>query len=221
MIVGEGTFKPVAIIAYAFFDGQTSVLASALMMTSENNLLIRVAQTTDAEALAALSRQLLLYEKSLNETMGELTAWAASAEEIRKQLLRPNNRFFVAEKDGEVVGYIKVIVAGQRLAREELGMSRWLVDRVETAARNAVNFLLRRPRPNVEAIGGYIAGAFVRQDVRRAKVGQKLLVAAEDWLRAQGITSTELHVLFINEAARAFWEDAGFEPLTLGMRKKL
>lgn len=191
------------------------------MTNADNNLLIRAAQTTDAEALAALSRQLLLYEKSLNETMGELTAWASTEAEIRKQLLRPNHQFFVAEKRGEVVGYIKVIVAGQQLAREELGMSRWMIDRVETAARNVVNFLLRRPRPNVEAIGGYIAGAFVRQDVRRAKVGQKLLAAAEDWLRAQGIASTELHVLFINEDARAFWQEAGYEPLTLGMRKKL
>lgn len=191
------------------------------MTNTENNLLIRNAQPLDAATLAALSRQLLLYEKSLNETMGELTAWASSEEEIRKQLLRPNHRFFVAEKNGEVVGYIKVIVAGQQLAREELGMSRWLFDRVETAARKIVNFLLRRPRPNVEAIGGYIAGAFVRQDVRRAKVGQQLLAAAENWLRAQGIGSTELHVLFINESARAFWEDAGYEPLTLGMRKKL
>ncbi len=191
------------------------------MTNTENNLLIRNAQPLDAATLAALSRQLLLYEKSLNETMGELTAWASSEEEIRKQLLRPNHRFFVAEKNGEVVGYIKVIVAGQQLAREELGMSRWLFDRVETAARKIVNFMLRRPRPNVEAIGGYIAGAFVHPDARRAKVGQQLLAAAENWLRAQGIGSAELHVLFINEGARAFWEDAGYEPLTLGMRKKL
>lgn len=191
------------------------------MMVSENNLLIRVARATDAGALAALSRQLLLYEKSLNNTMGELTVWASSEAEIRKQLLRPNNRFFIAEKDGEVIAYVKVMVHGRQFDREELGLVRWLVDRMEVALREAVNFLLRRPRPNVEAIGGYIAGAFVRQDVRRAKVGQKLLAVAEDWLRVQGITSAELHVLFVNEEARAFWEEVGYEPLTLGMRKKL
>jgi GNAT superfamily N-acetyltransferase len=191
------------------------------MMTSENNLVIRAAQANDAATLAALARQLLMYEKSLNETMGELTAWASTEAEIRKQLLRPNHRFFVAEKDEEIVGYLKVIVAGQQLAREELGMSRWLIDRAENAARKAVNLLLRRPRPNVEAIGGYIAGVFVRPDVRRAKIGQQLLAAAESWLRTQNIASTELHVLFINEGARRFWEDAGYEPLTLGMRKRL
>jgi len=191
------------------------------MTIAQTNLLIRAAQTTDAAALATLSRQLLLYEKSLNETMGELTAWAATEAEIRKQLLRPNQRFFVAEINGEVIGYIKVMVAGRQLTRKELGLAQWLLDRLENSARRIVNVLLRRPRPNVEATGGYIAGAFVHQDVRRARVGQQLLVAAENWLRSQGIASAELHVLFINEAAREFWKDAGYEPLTLGMRKKL
>ncbi len=184
-------------------------------------LLIRAAQTDDAESLAALSRQLLLYEKSLNETMAELTGWAASAEEIRKQLLRPNNCFFIAEKQGEVIGYIKIMVQGQKLTREELGLLRWLMDRIEQAARNAINVLLRRPRPNVEAIGGYIAGMFVHPAQRRAKVGQRLLSAAENWLLAQSIPLTELHVLYVNETARRFWEAAGYQPLTLGMRKKL
>mgnify|MGYP002784235143 CR=1 FL=1 len=191
------------------------------MTNAENNLLIRAAQMADAATLATLSRQLLLHEKSLNETMGELTRWAATETEIRKQLVRPNQRFFVAETDGEVIGYLKVMVAGKQLTRKELGLARWLLDRLEISARRVVNFLLRRPRPNVEAMGGYIAGAFVHPNARRAKVGQQLLAAAETWLRAQGITSTELHVLFINEGARAFWEEAGYKPLTLGMRKKL
>ncbi len=192
-----------------------------LMTTTKDSLLIRAARTEDAESLSALSRQLLLYEKSLNTGMGELTGWASSIEEIRKQLLRPNNRFFVAEKGGEVIGYIKVMVQGAKLTREELGLMRWLIDRLEESARNAVNSLLRRPRPNVETVGGYIAGMFVHTAERRANVGSKLLAAAESWLLSQSIPAAELHVLFINEAARHFWEDAGYQPLTLGMSKKL
>ncbi|MGH9803308.1 MAG: GNAT family N-acetyltransferase [Blastocatellia bacterium] len=188
---------------------------------NHDKLMIRAARTEDAESLSALSRQLLLYEKSLNDGMGELTGWAANTDEIRKQLLRPNNRFFVAEKDGQVIGYIKVMVQGQKLTREELGLMRWLIARIEESARNAVNFLLRRPRPNVEAVGGYIAGMFVHAEARRAKVGSKLLAAAENWLLAQSIPAAELHVLYINEAARRFWQEAGYLPLTLGMTKKL
>lgn len=192
------------------------------MTTSDpNSLLIRVARTEDAESLASLSRQLLLYEKSLNDGMGELTGWAASADEIRKQLLRPNNRFFVAEKNGEVIGYLKLMVQGRKLTREELGWLRWTMDRLEDSARNAVNAVLRRPRPNTETVGGYIAGMFVHPNARRGKIGSALLAEAERWLVEQSIPLTELHVLYINEAARRFWEDAGYQPLTLGMRKRL
>lgn len=189
--------------------------------TNDNSLRIRTARAEDADALAWLARQLLLYEKSLNETMGELTAWAAGPDEVRKQLLRPANRFFIAEKNGEVVGYLKVTIHGQQLTLEELGWMRWLLDRMETSARNLVTFLLRRPRPNVETVGGYIAGAFVREDARRANTGRMLVTAAENWLRAQGIATSELHVLHFNEGARKFWAEIGYEPLTLGMRKKL
>lgn len=187
----------------------------------QDSLLIRAARAEDAESLAALSRELLLYEKSLNAAMGELTGWAASPEEIRKQLLRPNNRFFVAEKNGELIGYIKVMIQGRPLTRRELGFVRWLMDRLEEVARKAINFVLRRPRPNVEIIGGYIAGIYVHPQSRRSKVGRELLTAAENWMVAQSIPITELHVLYLNEAARRFWEAAGYQPLTLGMRKKL
>ena len=187
----------------------------------QDSLLIRAARAEDAESLAALSRELLLYEKSLNASMGELTGWAASPEEIRKQLLRPNNRFFVAEKNSELIGYIKVMIQGRPLTRRELGFVRWLMDRLEEVARKAINFVLRRPRPNVEIIGGYIAGIYVHPQSRRSKVGRELLTAAENWMVAQSIPITELHVLYLNEAARRFWEAAGYQPLTLGMRKKL
>lgn len=187
----------------------------------QDSLLIRAARAEDAESLAALSRELLLYEKSLNAAMGELTGWAASPEEIRKQLLRPNNRFFVAEKNSELIGYIKVMIQGRPLTRRELGFVRWLMGRLEEVARKAVNFVLRRPRPNVEIIGGYIAGIYVHPQSRRSKVGRELLTAAENWMVAQSIPITELHVLYLNEAARRFWEAAGYQPLTLGMRKKL
>lgn len=189
--------------------------------TSYNSYIIRNASPDDAENLALLSRQLLDYEKSLNQAMGELTDWAASANELRKQLRRPNNRFFVAEKNDAIAGYLKLTIYGLRPERKEIGTVRWLADRMERLLRSVFNFLLRRPRANVEAVGGYIAGAFVHPDDRRKKIGQSLVAAAESWLQAQGINSAELHVLYVNEDARRFWEKAGYEPLTLGMRKKL
>lgn len=194
--------------------------SKTIVNTAGAPLLMRVARVEDAAAIAALAHQLLLHERSLHKAMGSLTPWAASPAEIRKQMRRPNNYFIVAAKDAEVVGYVKVMMQGRSLTRHELGWARWLIDVTERAARRTVNFVLRRPRPNVDAVGGYIAGIYVRPDARRANVGRALVAAAEDWLRAQGAPAGELHVLYANEAARLFWQELGYEPLTLGMRKR-
>src|SRR5215210_6085458 len=61
-------------------------LATNMHNAHSNSFLIRAARTDDASAIASLARHLLIYEKSLNETMGEMTAWAASADEVRKQM---------------------------------------------------------------------------------------------------------------------------------------
>lgn len=182
---------------------------------------VRPATMGDASAIATLAHGLLMHEQSLNDTMGELTPWAAEAIEIEKQMQQPNTRFFVAENWGEIIGYIKVQTHGLSPSRRQIGLSRWLLDRIERAARAVFQFVWRRPRPNVEAVGGYIAGVFVRLESRRSNVGRLLVEAAEEWLRAQGIETAELHVLCANEEAVRFWIDTGYEPLALGMRKKL
>ncbi len=194
---------------------------SAMVTPDQHLTTVRVATGADAARLSSLAHQLLLYERTLDEGMGELTRWAATAVEIRKQILRPNTQFFIAEKENEIVGYIKVVIHGRQLRREEIGLARWLIDSIERAARSFYNTALRRPRPNVEAVGGFIAGAFVRPEDRRAGVGRLLVAAAEDWLGAQGIKTSELLVLHVNEGAWRFWQNAGYKPLTMGMRKKL
>lgn len=157
--------------------------------------------------------------------MGELTRWAANPGELRKQMRRPNTRFFVAERivaEGpEIAGYIKVVIHGRHSVSGERGATGWLIDVIERTARGVFNLIFRRPRPNVEGAVGYIAGIFVRHEARRANVGRALAAAAEDWLRSQGVKISDLHVLSANEAAWRFWEEAGYKPLTMGMRKKL
>ncbi|MGH9832550.1 MAG: GNAT family N-acetyltransferase [Blastocatellia bacterium] len=187
----------------------------------QNPATVRAAIAADAVSLSALAHDLLLHERAINEEMGELTRWAASPEELRKQMLRPNTRFFVAEKENEIIGYIKVVIHGRRLTREEIGFARWLIDGIERAARAIFDLIFRRPRPNVETEGGYIAGLFVRPEDRRSGAGRSLVAATEDWLREQGVKTSDLHVLSANESAWRFWEDAGYEPLTMGMRKRL
>jgi GNAT superfamily N-acetyltransferase len=182
---------------------------------------VRVAAPEDAERLAPLAHQLLVFERSLDEAAGELTPWAATAGELRKQIQQPNTRFFIAERDGELVGYLKAVIHGRALGSGEIGGARWLRGKIERAARRLFNFALRRPRPNVEIAGGYIAGAFVEPGARRTSVGRALVAAAESWFRVQGLATSELHVLYSNEGARRFWEEIGYQPIALGLRKKL
>src|SRR5262245_50755041 len=133
---------------------------------------IRTADLADAPAIAVLARGLLMHEQSFNETMGELAPWAGEALEVQKQMQRSNTQFFVAESWGEIIGYIKVESHGVNPSRKEIGSTRWGIDLIERAGRATVNFLLRRPRPNVESKGGYIAGVFVRVESRRSSVGR-------------------------------------------------
>lgn len=188
---------------------------------SGNSFLIRSATLQDATALATLTRELLVYERELSKATNEVNPWAASIDEMQKQLRAPNTRFFVAEQQQQVVGYIRAVIVGRQLPREEIGWKRWGKAIIERLARWSFTFLMRRPRPAIQVESGYIAGTFVTFDARRLGIGGALAQAAENWFSEQGLKNSELHVLFHNEAARRMWEELGYEPLALGMRKKL
>jgi ribosomal protein S18 acetylase RimI-like enzyme len=213
-------------MSYAFAAGQLLFSQLITMPNTEHNnlnhsLIVRPAHLADAEVLAMLARALLEHEQQLNTQMGALTPWAASPAELRKQIGLPNTHFFVAENVGEVVGYLKVVAVGLTGDRQDLGLPGWLKEKCIKLARQAFDLVLRRPRPNVEQTGGYISGIFVKPATRRAHVGRALVVAAEAWLRAQGLATGELQVLCANTAARQFWESLGYEPIALSMRKTL
>ena len=206
-------------MSYSFANGQADEFS--MNEAQHNSLLVRAALPSDAATLATLARQLLVYEQALNGAMGELTPWAASVDEMRKQILQPQQRFFIAERNGELLGYVKAVIHGQELQPSEIGLARWCKAALDRTARWAFNRIMRRPRPNLKLTGGYIAGAFVREDARRLKIGRALVEAAEGWFRAQGLTTSDLHVLYANESGRQFWEEAGYQPMAMGMRKKL
>ncbi len=171
---------------------------------------IRVADEADGEAIGILAVQLLQHEHSLYPEMGQPTPWAGSAAEIRKQLDQPGTRFFIASRGGTVVGYVKVVVHGKGTGGNH--WRRWL--------RRAFDLVTGRPRPNVQTVGGLIPGIFVSPAERGAGVGRRLLEAAEAWLCAEGMTSFNIHVLQNNTTALRFWEEQGYEPVMIGMRKR-
>src|SRR5581483_2115540 len=111
--------------------------------TQYNSLVVRVAAPADAAALAALAREMLEYERSLNEYAGELTPWAASPDEMRKQIQRPGVRFFVAGRYNQLVGYIKAAIYGQRPRGGESGTPLGLEEGGDRAARGVCDFVIR------------------------------------------------------------------------------
>ena len=178
-------------------------------MNTEAPIIVREARDGDCRAIADLSYRLLRYERALYPEMGELSPWAGTESEIRKQMHRPDTRFFVAEKEGEIAGYVKAVRHGA------------VPGAIEKTARRLIDFILRRPRPNVQSMGGLIPGLFVREEERRTSIGQRLVEAAEDWLRAQGMPASHIHVLTANQIAREFWDARGYRPIMLGLQKKL
>lgn len=188
---------------------------------NEPTITIRAAVLEDAPAIAALAHGLLAHEQAFSAGSEEFPPWVNESLEVQKQIVRTDIRFFVAEKWGVIAGYIKVQAFGVSPPLREIGTFERMMAFTERAARAALDFATRTTRSNAEGSGGYIAGLFVRLESRRSNVGRLLVEAAEDWLKAQGIETSELHVLCANEEAISFWKDVGYQPLSLGMRKKL
>ncbi|HET7502359.1 MAG TPA: GNAT family N-acetyltransferase [Kofleriaceae bacterium] len=74
---------------------------------------------------------------------------------------------------------------------------------------------LAAARPKV----GFISELFVRPEARRRRAGRALVDAALAWFARADVGSIELHVLVGNDGARRFWEQVGFVPELLQMRR--
>ena len=61
----------------------------------------------------------------------------------------------------------------------------------------------------------------VREDLRRRGYGRAAMEAAEEWARARGVVALELNVFGDNLGARALYEQMGFVPTSIQMRKPL
>ena len=66
---------------------------------------------------------------------------------------------------------------------------------------------------------GFISELFVRPDARHRGTGRALVEAAFDWFRRADVGSIELHVLVGNAGGRRFWEQLGFVPELVQMRR--
>jgi ribosomal protein S18 acetylase RimI-like enzyme len=66
---------------------------------------------------------------------------------------------------------------------------------------------------------GFVSELFVRPEARRRNAGRSLVDAAFDWFRRADVGSVELQVLVGNDSGRKFWEELGFVPELVQMRR--
>jgi len=174
--------------------------------TRPQHFRLRQARRRDLPALTHLFRQHLEYHAALDPryTPGsdaQLSSFLSS------HLDGPESVIFVAETAAGLQGYLVAQM------REESRPPTWW------------SRLWLRLRPGRElfryAMVGYIIDCFVRAESRRQGLGRALVEAAVAWCRRQGAVEMEVGVLPANEAGRKFWEQMGFRPCRIEMRREL
>ena len=93
-------------------------------------------------------------------------------------------KYFVAEKDGQLVGFVAVDVMR--------------MDRKLSYKNNVI---------------GHIRDIYVAPAVGRTGIGTELLAKAEEWAKENGASIIECNVIANNEPAQNFWDDNQYEVL--------
>jgi GNAT superfamily N-acetyltransferase len=180
---------------------------------------IRRAVTADAPVLAGLCRQ----EARMQETLGgyalvsdfDWTAW------LTARLTAPGCRIFVAERDGEIIGYVFSQLRSPGADGRGSRVRAW-----RALAVRAARTLLRRVRRGAASAvslrdWGMIESLYVVASERRQGLGSRLVNVATADLAALGVNRIQISVTAANEAAMAFWSKRGFCPFRIHMLKDI
>lgn len=112
---------------------------------------------------------------------------------IMLQLRARTSKYFVADKNGELVGFVvaDVVRMDRKLSYDE------------------------------DNIMGHIKDIYVSPSVSRMGVGTKLLAKAEEWAVENGASIIECNVILNNEPAHEFWNDSQYEAMGKIYYKKI
>lgn len=161
--------------------------------TDVDDILIRRATEADADAIGMMWEKLVAYHRDLDERLPEAVEDGGMlyARRIAERIHDSHTGIFVAEADGELVGFT-------------LGL---VVDLVPE---------MFRPQ-----MGGFLADIHVEDAYRRRGVGSKLVEALAGWFRSRGVGYMEWYAATANETGRAFWESLGGREVMTRMRVDL
>lgn len=154
-------------------------------------MIIRVARAGDAQTISELWRELVAHHQLLDEAMPIAADDGKQryAERIRYTLDDFNSQVYVADDNGDLVGYV-------------LG--------------TVVDLL---PDTFQEQTAGMVADIYVKASRRSEGIGASLMRVMKDWFRLRDVDHYEWYVAASNETGVAFWRDKmGGRPIMLRMR---
>jgi ribosomal protein S18 acetylase RimI-like enzyme len=157
------------------------------------HVLIRAATEEDAEDLSRLLTEVNdLHADALPRIYRRVEANGPTADFLRGQIAAEGNHFFVAERAGEVVGYVSL--------------------RLNQAA--SVPVLVPRRSVAIDTV-------VVSRAYRHLGIGEALVRRAHEWADEQGIDQAELVVAKFNATAIKLYEKLGYATLWRRMWRSL
>lgn len=171
---------------------------------------IREALASDSVALAELVRQEAEFAQALAQyyQLDPDFDWVRS---LHRKLTRDDKAIFVAEKSGEVVGFIEVRIVHYPATQRR----RFLPGRSWRRRQSD------RSVPLKPISWGVIEGCFVVQSLRRSGTGTALVDKAMQWFARSSIARVELGVLANNDEAQTFWQRLGFGTFRVVMQRRV
>lgn len=155
--------------------------------------MIREARPADYDDLSALYAQVdALHAENLPFKFQRTEGPARSRDYVDSLIKSSRTGLFVAEVDGDIVGFVKVTI--------------------ETAP----DFALYVPQRYAT-----VDDLVVDEKHRRQGIGQVLMDKVHAWAKEKGATSVQLVVYEFNQAAVDFYRSLGYETLRWRMRKPL
>lgn len=144
--------------------------------------IIRAATIEDIEQLSGMYCN--MYDILFSYGMPYKLNKEAIGEVLMLQLRARTGKHFVAEKNGQLVGFVSVDVLR--------------MDRRLSYKNNVI---------------GHIKDIYVSSDAGRTGIGGRLLEKAEDWAKENGASIIECNVIADNEPAQNFWSGSRYEML--------
>ncbi len=153
---------------------------------------IRLANHSDISALSDVHRESAEFHRSLAPSLYRIPQAQAVTEELSRTLNSSNAAVFVADVEGEIVGYVQVRVLPP------------------TSEASMI-----QPRKSADV------GVAVRTPFRRQGLGSALMRAAQAWAIEHEVEQMLLDCHAANEAAIQLYERLGFQIVGYFMAKRL